>query len=296
LCAERARDGRAAARLHRTYLYAPGSQERVIGKALEAGADAVVLDLEDAVAPADKAAARRTVAAALAEEQPCDVHVRINREDDRWSTEDLRAVVRPGLAALRLPKADAPDAVRALDDALAELERAAGLPEKAIALYPTVESAAGALAAHSVLTASPRVARPAFGASDFLADIGARGDEDLGTLHARSALVLAARGAGAGPPIDSVHTALDDEDGLRRAAERARSLGFFGKSIIHPRQIETVHAVFTPTREEIDRAERTVAAADAAAASTVDGEFVDAAVAARARAVLALKEASGGQG
>jgi citrate lyase subunit beta / citryl-CoA lyase len=281
-------------RLHRTYLYAPGSQERVIGKALAAGADAVVLDLEDAVAPADKPAARRMVAASLVEDPPCDVHVRVNRDGHGWSMEDLRAVVRPGLAALRLPKAESPDAVRALDDVLAELERAVGLAEGAVALYPTVESAAGSLAAHEVLAASARMVRPAFGASDFLADIGAHGDEDLGTLHARSALVLASRAAGTGPPIDSVHTTLDDEQGLRRAAQRARALGFFGKSIIHPRQIPAVHAVFTPTAEEVAWAERTVAAADANAASTVDGEFVDAAVAARARAVLALKEASSG--
>ncbi len=141
--------------------------------------------------------------------------------------------------------------------------------------------------------------RAAFGATDFLADIGAVGDEDLGTQHARSHLVLVSRAAGAGPPIDSVHTDLDDEDGLRRSAIRARALGFIGKSVIHPRQLPAVHAVFTPAPEELAQAQRIIealASADGAPVGAValDGAFIDAAVVARARAVLTLKEAIDG--
>jgi citrate lyase subunit beta / citryl-CoA lyase len=281
-------------RLHRSYLYAPGSSERVVGKAIEAGADVVILDLEDAVAPAEKPAARRLVADRIAAgPHPVEVHVRVNRTADGFAAEDVRAAVQPGLGALRLPKVEDPDHVRALDALLAELEEAAGMDVGAVALYPTVESAAGAVRLADVLAASPRTARVAFGATDFLADIRASGDDALATLHARSAMVLTSRAAGVGPPVDSVHTHLDDVEGLRLACLQARALGFFGKSVIHPRQLPVVHEVFTPTESELARARAVVAAFDDAGESgtgsiAVDGEFIDAAVVARARALLAI--------
>ena len=284
-------------RLHRSYLYAPGTDARVMGKALAAGADAVVLDLEDAVPRAEKGAARRTVAALLAgADAPSDVHVRINRTPDGFDHDDAAAVVCPRLRALRLPKTEAADHVRDLDAALVSLEDAAGMPHGTVRLYPTLESARGVVALQEILGASARIERVAFGATDFLADIAASGDDDLATLHARSTVVLTSRAAGVGPPVDSVHTDLGDDEGLRQEALRARSLGFFGKSIIHPRQIPVVHAVFTPTADDIAWAERVVAALHAAdvggrGAVVVEGTFVDAAVAARARAVLALREA-----
>jgi citrate lyase subunit beta/citryl-CoA lyase len=150
------------------------------------------------------------------------------------------------------------------------------------------------VAAATLAAANPRVARFAFGATDFLADIGARGPADgEATLHARSRLVLVSRAAAIGPPIDTVHTTIDDVAGLRRSAERARDLGFFGKSLIHPGQIPVVHEVFTSTAEELERARAVVvafeeAAAEGRAATVVAGEFVDPAVVARSRALLRL--------
>jgi citrate lyase subunit beta / citryl-CoA lyase len=283
-------------RLHRSYLYAPGSSARVMRKALEAGADAVILDLEDAVAPESKAAARAEVAALLAEvtDPVPDVHVRINRAGNGYLEADLQAVVGPSLAALRLPKAESPEAIAAVAAALDELERARGLPPGRIRLYPTVESALGAVSVGALATASPRVVRLAIGVADLLADLGATGDDDLATLHVRSELVLRSRASGIGPPIDSVHTDLADVDGLRAGARRARSLGFHGKSVIHPRQLDAVHAVFTPTPEELARAEGIVAAMEAAecagrGAVAIDGQFLDAAIVARARALLSLR-------
>lgn len=289
----------------RTYLYAPGSSPRVLAKVLDAGADAVILDLEDAVAGGHKAAARAAVAALVAERAagaPCEVHVRVNRSAHGYDDEDLRAVVAPGLTGVRLPKAEQPDEVRDCDELLSALEQAAGMAAGSVALYPTVESAAGVLCAGDLAGASARVSRLGLGALDLLADLGARGPGDgPATLFARSSLVLASRAAGIGAPVDGVHPDLEDLDGLRRAAIWARDLGFFGKSALHPRQLPVIAEVFTPTAEEVERARRVVAAAESAeregrAALVVDGGFVDPPVVLRARDVLALSARLGEKG
>lgn len=282
--------------LHRSYLYAPGSNARLLDKAVDAGADAVIFDLEDAVAPADKLEARRNVAERITRSaREVDVHVRVNRGADGFMTDDVVAVVQPGLGALRLPKVEAAAHVRDLADELDDLEAAAGMVPGGVRLYLTVETALGAVRLPDLVTASDRVARVAFGATDFLADIGSSGDDDLATLHARSSIVLTSRAAGLAPPVDSVHTRLDDVDGLRRACRRARALGFFGKSIIHPRQLDVVHEVFTPTDREVAWARGVVqalkdAGAAGSGATAIDGEFIDAAVEARARGLLALQK------
>jgi citrate lyase subunit beta/citryl-CoA lyase len=287
----------ARTKLLRSHLYAPGANRRILSKVLDAGADAVILDLEDAVAPSEKDTARGLVADLVTERAtsaPCDVHVRINRTADGWDHTDVAAVTLPGLASLRLAKAEDGDHVRALDDYVSKLETDVGLEVGAIGFIPLVETAVGVLAAQDIAASSPRVSSLAFGAADFLADVSGRGEEDgEPTLYARAHLVLACRAAQVGAPSDGVHTAIGDDAGLRRAAERARDLGFFGKSCIHPRQILVVHDVFTPGAEEIAFARRVItafdeAAGDGVAALVVDGEFVDPAVAARARALLAL--------
>ncbi|MBW3602947.1 MAG: CoA ester lyase [Actinobacteria bacterium] len=284
----------------RSFLYAPGSSERILSKVLGAGADAVVLDLEDAVAPQDKPAAREAVAALVAQQAtgaPCEVHVRVNRAGRGWNRDDVAAVVAPGLAALRLPKAESGSGVAAVARLLDDHERACGMPVGTVGLYPTIESARGVEQARA-LAAAPRVVALAFGAADFLADIGARGGDGRdATLLARSTLVLASRAAGIRAPADGAFTDLDDLEGLRDAASWARSLGFVGKSAIHPRQVEIIHAVFAPSPEERSWAEQVVAAAGGGAATAVvDGEFVDAPVLQRARAVLALDREGGGDG
>jgi citrate lyase subunit beta/citryl-CoA lyase len=158
-----------------------------------------------------------------------------------------------------------------------------------VRLYPTVESAVGVLRAGELAAASDRVARLGFGAADFLADIGAPGPaHGPATLAARGQLVLASRAAGIGAPVDSVHTIVDDPAGLRESASAARQLGFFGKSVIHPAQLPVVHEVFTPGGDELAWARRV--AATGGDPTTVDGEFVDPPVLARARGLLALAE------
>jgi citrate lyase subunit beta/citryl-CoA lyase len=257
----------------RSYLYAPGSRPDVMEKALAAGADAIVLDLEDAVAPPDKMTARAAVAAfvaAHADDAPCPIHVRINR----GGMDDLDAVAGPGLSAVRAPKAESASEIEQI---AARLD-AAGCPA---VIFPVLESAVGVAACLSIASA-PRVARMVFGGNDFLADIGAPGDIDgPATLLARGTMVLQSRIAGIGAPVDSVFPALDDESGLRRGAQAARALGFVGKSIIHPRQLGPVHEVFTPSEAELKRARRVVAA-DGQGAVALDGEFIDPAIVATA--------------
>ena len=290
-------------RLHRSYLYAPGADPDVMRKALRAGADAVVLDLEDAVAADQKQPARDHLVAVLDElastgdqsdaRRP-DVHVRINRDGQGYSRLDLDAAVRKGLDAIRLPKVESADAVRDVAAALSAFESSRGLASGTVRLYLTVESARGLVNLAETLGASDRIERAALGSSDLLADLGASGDDDLATIYARSQLVVVSRASGVGPPIDSVHTDLHDEAGLRSAARRARVLGFRGKSLIHPRQIAVAHEVFTPTAEEIAQALNVIetfetATASGRAVTAVDGAFVDPAVVARARAILDLR-------
>lgn len=283
--------------LHRSYLYASGARPELFAKAVGSGADAVILDLEDSVRAPDKAAARGRVArfvAASAASARCAVQVRVNRRPGGYDPDDVAAVVAPGLDALRLPKAESADELCDLGELLDTAERSAGVAPGAIGLYPTIESARGALNAAAIAGAGPRVRRIGFGAADFLADIGAwqSAGEQTATLHARSALVLVSRAAGIGPPIDSVHTDVHDDEGLRASATFARDLGFFGKSVVHPRQIRPVHDVFTPAQADVERAGRIVTAYSGSGegAMLLDGELLDEAVVLRARAVLAVAE------
>jgi len=290
----------------RSYLYAPGSHPRVMEKALAAGADAVILDLEDSVAPEDKLAARGQVAAVVSRASadpasspgsgsgsaPAELHVRVNHGPEGPDLDDVAAVTAPGLTGLRLPKIGSAAEVAAVADALDSLEDIGGMAPGTVRLYLSIETAAAALAA-SELAAAPRVARLVFGATDFLADIGSPGTVDgPATALARGLLVLASRAAGIGAPVDCVHTALDDEEGLRRGAAAARELGFFGKSVIHPRQIPAVHEVFTPSADELATARRVLdhVAIHGAGATRLDGELIDAAVVARARRLVAMTE------
>jgi citrate lyase subunit beta / citryl-CoA lyase len=283
--------------LIRSYLYAPGSNPAVMEKAVRAGADAVIFDLEDSVAIGAKSAARAEVGAMVGRVSGAagspEVHVRVNRGPDGVDRDDVAAVVRPGLSGLRVPKVGAASELHSLAALLDDLEARAGMPPGTVRVYPVIETAAAVLCAGE-LAAAPRVARLGFGATDFLADIGAPGAGDgPGTLVARSSIVLASRAAGIGAPVDSVYTQIDDEAGLIRAARFGRELGFFGKSVIHPRQIAPVHEVFTPTENELAAARAVLAQAEKDAgegvgASALDGGMVDPAVVARARRVLEL--------
>lgn len=286
----------AASRLGhcRSYLFVPGDDARKIGKALVAGADAVILDLEDAVAPERKSVAREIIGAHLTDFAASSVAcvVRIGGLDGEWR-DDLAAVVRPGLDAVRVPKVtDAADVVRVATE-LAALEASAGLAPGTVRLQCTIESAAAVLRAEQIASAHARVEALVFGHADFAADIGVRvtvaGTE---SLMARSWLVLCSCAAGIGGPLDGAFTALNDEEGLRHSVALARELGFTGKSAIHPKQVAVINAGFSPKEEEVVAAREQLAAFDAAlehglaVAKTAGGQFVDEAVVKHARTVL----------
>lgn len=255
-------------------LFVPASRPERIAKALDAGADAVIVDLEDAVAPVDKDSARAALAAALDSSRP--VMVRVNAADTSWFPADLELLGHPGVRAVLLPKAE--DA----EDITVVVAAAGGKP-----VLPLIESALG-FEQRMELGHAPGVERLVFGHIDFQADMGMRAtEEDL--LPFRVALVLASRLAGIAPPIDGVTTAIDDEALLRADARRARRLGFGGKLCIHPRQVAVINDCFTPGADEVAWAQRVVAAdANAGgAAVAVDGKMVDRPVVLRAQSILA---------
>jgi citrate lyase subunit beta / citryl-CoA lyase len=287
---------------HRSYLFAPGSSPEVMRKALASAADAVVLDLEDAVAPDAKRTARAAVAALLEElaaerEQgrgPATapaVHIRINRQEDRYDDEDLTIAVHPVVEAVRLPKAEDPAAILAASTTVRRLEVARGLEPGAIRLHPTVESALGVLEVRDIAGCDPRVGRLVLGQADLVADLGARGDDALTTLVPRALVALASRAAGIGAPVDGATTDLSDARLLDAALERARALGYSGKSAIHPRQLDAIHAAFTPSDDELAAAARIVrAAAEAGGGATrLDGNMIDTAIVRRAESLLRLR-------
>lgn len=287
---------------NRSYLFAPGSTRRVLEKALDAGADAVILDLEDAVRPEEKARARDVVAEVVRRRGSTaipEVFVRINVLEGEWGEEDLSAVCHPGLSGVVLPKAESSAQVQAAGRRIDDEEIRAGVSPGTIALVPLVETAVGVLRSVEIASAHPRVATLTLGAVDLLADLGARGGTDgPATSYARAHLVLACRAAGVAPPIDTVFTALDDDRGLTRASTEARDLGYFGKLVLHPRQLPVVHDVFTPTDADVGEARRFVrafqmASRDGLGAVALDGEFVDLPVFTRAERTLALAERLG---
>jgi citrate lyase subunit beta/citryl-CoA lyase len=285
----------------RSWLYAPGNNPKLLEKVFGAGADAVILDLEDAVPLTEKEHARSLVAEAIrarsGQTRPVPF-VRINHPSTRLAEADILAVVQPGLVGLRVPKTESADEVAAVARLVADAERRSELAQGSVALVCNIESAVGVSNAAEIAAASTRVLALAFGAVDFARDIGAViGPDGSETLYARSQLVIASRVAGLRPPVDSVYVQLQDETGLERSTRQSRALGFFGRAALHPRQVPIINTVFTPTREEVDRAReivdafRTAENSGSGSLQLPDGEFVDVAVVRRAQDVLALAEA-----
>ena len=246
----------------RSYLYVPGNRPERFDKACAAGADAVIIDLEDAVPPAEKDSARAALASWLSPDKA--VLVRVNAAGSQWFERDLAACELAGVAGVILPKAET------IADGVVGLCRRKGL-----ALYPLIETAVGMARAEAV-AATACVQRLMFGTIDFQFDLGIDGDGDE-LLAFRSRLVLASRLAGIQSPVDGPCTSWEDTDLLLADSGRARKLGFGGKLCIHPRQVAHVNAAFAPTAEEITWARRVVAAAaeSKGAAVALDGRMID---------------------
>lgn len=261
-----------AAMVRRSYLFVPGNRPDRYAKACATRAGAVIVDLEDAVAPAEKLAARNALAGWLAAERP--VMVRVNAADSVWFDDDVRVCAHDGVAAVVLPKAERADDVARVVAVCGER-----------LVFPLVETARGIWNVLAVAQA-PNVGALLFGALDYQADLGT-GDDDL--LYARSRLVLASRVAGIDPPVDGITQSVDDLELLRRDCQRARQLGFGAKLCIHPAQVDVVNRCFAPSADDLDWAKRVV---DAFArsegnAALLDGKMIDRPVLVRAQAMLA---------
>lgn len=282
--------------LRRSLLYVPGDKEAMLAKAPGRGADGLILNLEDAVAPNTKDVARDTVARALHTVNfgACEVIVRINPPDTDAGYRDLLAIVPAGPDALLLPKVGAPEAVRFAAWTVTRLESLAGLPPGRVQLMCMIESAAGVLAAAAIAGADPRVAALIFGANDLGEDLRCPADS-LTIGHGAGQVVLAARAAGV-DAIDTPHMVLDDPAGVARSAQASLAAGFDGKSAIHPAQIAAINAAFAPTAEQIAWAHRVCALApdgDARGlgAAVLDGQLIEAPHLNRARRILAADAA-----
>ena len=287
----------------RSFLFAPGNRPRMLQKVGHCGADAVILDLEDAVPISEKEATREAVRDAVGAIDTCPVYVRINPLEaaagfsQPIGEADLKAIVRPGLAGIILPKAESPDDLRRADSLLQGLESQHGLTHGDVDVIPIVETALAIQRAYDIAASGSRVKRLAFGAGDFTRDIGVSWSRrEIESQHARSTLVIASRAAGLEPPLDTVWVDLRDERGLVRSTRTARQLGFQGKMAIHPGQVEPINAVFSPTDAEVAQATRVVdafaqAEADGLASIQLDGQFIDYPIVESARRVLAMAAA-----
>jgi citrate lyase subunit beta/citryl-CoA lyase len=288
-------------RLRRSLLFVPGSEPRRLERARGSGADTVLFDLEDGVAPNAKHDARALVAAALRAGGfgDSEAAVRINGVQTPHCDADLEAVVGAGATAIMLPKCERGEELQQIGAALSRCERSAGRADGAVRILALIETAAGVVNAAVLAAASPRLDALCFGHADLARDLGLDdADASHGTLlHARSTVVLAARAHGL-PPIDSVCLAVRDEAAIHADVALGLRLGFDGKLCIHPRQVEITNALYTPTAERIATARRIIDAARAAEREgrgviTLDGRMIDAPIVAAEERILARARRAG---
>ncbi|OGA49333.1 MAG: hypothetical protein A3F74_00655 [Betaproteobacteria bacterium RIFCSPLOWO2_12_FULL_62_58] len=286
-------------------MFAPGSKERVMAKALESGADAVLLDLEDSVAIAAKAEARSLVAKVIDDAAAAGVtrsgpaiFVRVNATATGLLDEDLAAIVRPGLDAVFLPKVESVSEVRNADSTLERLESARGMKPGAVEIVLMIESALGVYRCFDLIKASPRVASTCIGVArdgDLQTDLGCSWSiEGTELLYARSKVLLDTRAAGKAWPLDGVFSDLGDEEGLIKDSTLSARLGYVGRTVIHPKQIAPVRRAYAVPEADVAYYQQVVTEFEAvektgaAAAITVNGKLVDYAMYQRAKRVLDL--------
>ena len=296
--------------LMRSWMFVPGNRQRMIEKSLGVAVDAIMMDIEDGVAPAEKDSARQQIAACLDQvaarikaepnlRTPAR-YVRINAVGHERSRDDLAAVVRAGLQGLVLPKVETPEQVKSVADLLDRREPEVGLARGSVRLLCALESPRGLFNAYAIATASPRVIGLLFGAEDFSRELSLplrREGEARDLIYARSSLVTAAACAHV-QSVDGVWPDLQDTEGLKVFSLQSRRLGFSGMSLIHPAQIEVVNGAFTPTADEIDYAKRVLKAFDEArergeGAVAFGGQLLDLPIVDRARQTLELAQSRG---
>lgn len=290
----------AKGELMRTSLYAGGTSPVKMIQAGFYNEDCLVYDLEDSVSAGEKDAARFLVYNAVKYQRPKDKYIiiRVNGLYSKELDDDLEASVRAQPDAIRLPKVEYANEVKRVDEKITAIEKKAGLPVGGVKLWCNIESYLGVLNAREIAKASPRVEAMALGAEDFTASMSAqRTKPGWEIFYARNAILMACREAGISAQ-DAVFSDINDQEGLAKDLEMTRTLGFDGKTCVHPRQIDEVNACFTPSPKEIRNAQRVLEALEKAAQNhtgvcTLDGGMVDKPMELRARSTLAKAEAAG---
>lgn len=292
--------GAGTQRLRRSLLYVPGNMPSMLQNIPIFAADSVIIDLEDAVPLGEKDAARRLVRRFLEtyQDRRQEVLVRINALDTEWGRDDLAEVLPALPDGIRLPKADTPEIVERLDTLLTEHEEALGLEVGRFRVLPSIESAQGVINCIDTAATSPRILGLAFGAEDYTASMEierTKTGEEL--FNARSRVVWAAKAAGV-QAIDSIFSDVKDMEAFRREVELVKGLGYTGKSLINPRQIDACHEVFQPKPAEIEYALEVLEAIQRArqmgtGVISLKGKMVDAPVVKRAMRVLRTAHAQG---
>lgn len=285
--------------MRRSMMFVPGNNPGMLQNAGIYGADTVIFDVEDAVALTEKDAARNLVHNAIKTiAYPCEVAIRINHIETPFGRPDLQTILPAKPDLVRLPKAETADDIRQVDQIITEVEKNQGFAPGSIKMMAAIETAKGLLNASAIVTASNRMVAVAIGGEDFVADLRTTRTKDGKELFAaRSHLVLAGRAAGI-QVIDSVFADVNDEEGFIAETQLIKELGFDGKSVINPRQINLVHQIFAPSAKEVDHARRVIAAYEEAMAKKsgvigLDGRMIDTPIVARAQRILDYAAALG---
>jgi len=284
--------------LLRTILSVPGNRENMLEKSKHIHADVILLDLEDSVPYEEKSRARAIVKKWLPKimGNGSKVYVRINPLDGGLAQEDLEAVILPGIDGISQPKPSTGQDIQKIDKIVTRLEKERGLPEGHVRMLPWIETSLGLINAYDIASSSPRINGVIFGANDLVLETGMiRSEDGHELLYPRTKIVIAARAAGVSP-IDTPYNNFKDEPGLIREADFVRKLGFSGKFVIHPSQIDIVNRIFRPTEEEVAYAKQVVTAFEEArtkgfASASLDGKMIDIPIAQRALKILLIDEA-----
>jgi citrate lyase subunit beta/citryl-CoA lyase len=289
----------------RTALFAPGNRPDRAEKAIGLGADAVIIDLEDAVPIAEKESSRAVVREVLDRHPGRRVYVRINALTTPYAKEDLKAIASKNLVGIMLPKVESPEDILNIDKLLTDLEERNGLKAGVLEVISICETAKGFEELYQIVSAKPvfnRISVVAFGAADYTLDLGISLTREGRELeYPRVRIPIVCRAAGIMPPLDTPWMVdLKDIDGLIADAKKAKAYGFQGKIVIHPNQIEPCHNVFTPSEEEIAYAKQVIEAFEEAeregkAAIQLEGRFIDYAVVEKSKRIYALAQAIAGE-
>jgi len=282
----------------RSFLFTPANHPRRVEKVFQVGADAVILDLEDAVAVSEKPAARQDVVNAFSSRPNSATrhYVRVNSIDTPYCEDDIKATVGPWLDGVVLPKVESRACLNELERMLAAAEAEQGIPVGSLDLMPIIETARGVESAKKIATADSRVKRMAFGGGDYTLDLNYQWEADETVLaYARAKLSHASRLGDLEPPIDTVVLQIKDNERFLQSARQGKQFGFGGKLCIHPDQIPLTHEVFTPSEAEIAHARAVVAefeAAEAAGSASIqlDGYFIDYPIVYKSQRILALAD------